>query len=118
MSKNFTKYAILSSFALFVPEMAVSGDGVSDMCLELAAEPVCACASEALRAEVGEEDYGLYEAIGADYMARMAAGEARADAWTDASQKVAADRGIDRSTLSRTNTIGRAHRDAIRECES
>ncbi len=95
----------------------VQADGVSDMCLELADEAVCACASDGLRAEVGDEDYGLYEAIGAAFLTRMAAGEGRADAWSSASQAVAAERGIAGSTLSRTNTIGRVHRDAIKSCE-
>ncbi|WP_424929917.1 hypothetical protein [Amaricoccus tamworthensis] len=100
---------------MLLPGMALA-DGVSDMCRERDDEAVCACASERLLAEVGDEDYGLYEAIGATYMTRMAAGEGRSEAWTAASQEVAAARGIEGSTISRTNDIGRAHRDAIKAC--
>lgn len=100
---------------LMLPGLALA-DGVSDMCLERYDEAACACASERLLAEVGDEDYGLYEAIGAAHLTRMAAGEGRSEAWTAASQEVAAARGIAGSTISRTNVIGRAHRDAIKAC--
>ncbi len=87
------------------------------MCAELAPPEPCACASDALLAEIGPENFGLYDAIGSDYVARMARGEGRVAAWDAASAAVAAEAGVAPHTLmSRTNEIGRAHRTAIEAC--
>ncbi|MCI2395577.1 hypothetical protein [Aliiroseovarius sediminis] len=85
--------------------------------MELDSETVCDCASEALRTQIGNEDYAIYEAIGADYLARMETGESRIDAWTEASRTEAAKLGISSVVLlGRTNEIGNTHRAAIKEC--
>ncbi len=96
---------------------AQAEDGVAAMCAELAPPEACACASEALLAEIGTEDFQLYDAIGADYVERMARGEERAAAWDAASATVAAGAGITpRELLPRTNKIGRTHRAHIVAC--
>ncbi len=113
---SVSKWIAGAGIVVMLLPVVVHADGVSDMCLERYDEAACACASERLLAEIGDEDYGLYEAIGAAYLMRMAAGEGRSEAWTAASQEIAAERGIAGSTISRTNDIGRAHRDAIKAC--
>jgi hypothetical protein len=110
--------ATAAVFALVLPATALAQDSVAAMCAELAAPEECACASEALLAEIGADDYALYESIGTDYVARMAGGEQRAAAWTAASAAVAAGAGISATELmDRTNVIGRAHRAAIDACK-
>lgn len=105
--------AALLSFAGF----ARAQDAVEAMCLDRDPPEVCACASAALKEEVGEEDYRVYERVGEGYLERRAAGEAMADAWTAALEPVAAALGVGRTALmSRTNVVGAAHRKAIKAC--
>jgi hypothetical protein len=114
-------YAIrlLAGFAL-LPAAAFAQDvedSVIGMCAGLATPDACDCAATALRQEIGDEDYALYEGIGADYLARMAGGEGRASAWTNAAEAAAARVGQSRTDLmTRTNEIGSAHSAAIKAC--
>ncbi len=80
------------------------------MCLERASQDICACASEALEAEIGAEDYALYDAVGAAYLSFMEQGQSRGDAWMAALEEVGGAR------LDRTNEIGRAHRAEMDAC--
>jgi hypothetical protein len=116
MSPLSRRPAVLALLAVTaVP--ANAQDGVAAMCAELAPPEVCDCASAALLGQIGADDFALYDAIGADYLDRMADGAERADAWTAASEVVAADAGLSpRELMDRTNDIGRAHRDAINTC--
>ena len=70
-----------------------------------------------LKEDVGADEYTLYEAIGADYIANQAKGMDRGSAW-DAAVKVEATKRGSTSTkiLSKTNSIGRAHNKAIKSC--
>ncbi|KAA9131530.1 hypothetical protein F3N42_09440 [Marinihelvus fidelis] len=96
---------------------AEEGDGVTAMCLDRYDADACACASKALRGEVSAEDFELYDAIGADYMERLEAGEDMSAAWSAASDTQAERLGVKTSgLLKRTNAIGRAHRAAIKAC--
>ena len=80
-------------------------------------DKICACAASQLKNEVGADDYALYEAIGADYIANQSKGMGMGDAW-DAAVKVEATKRGSSSTkiLSKTNAIGKAHRKAIKTC--
>ncbi len=100
------------------PALAQGPDGVTAMCLEREeTAEVCDCAAQALRDQIGAEDYALYAAIGADYVARLAEGAGRVEAWTDASQAVADESGQGLTALmSQTNDIGQAYRTAIKDC--
>ena len=90
-------------------------DSVKDMCSD--SDKICTCAASQLKSEVGEDDYSLYEAIGAAYIANQAKGMGMGDAW-DAAVKVEASKRGSSSTkiLSKTNSIGNAHRKAITSC--
>ena len=94
---------------------SANADSVVDMCSK--SDKICACAASQLKEEVGTDDYALYEAIGADYIANQAKGMNRGDAW-DAAVKVEASKRDSTSTkiLSKTNSIGRAHSKAIKSC--
>jgi predicted RNA polymerase sigma factor len=94
-----------------------AADSVLGMCVGLGTPEACECAAEALREEIGDADYALYEGVGADYLARMAGGEGRASAWTSAVETAAAAIGQSRTTLmTRTNEIGSTHSAAIKAC--
>ncbi len=100
-----------------MPAAALAEDAITAMCMERDEEAVCSCASKALLSQIGQEDYALYDSIGEDYLARMASGESRVDAWTTASRTAATNRGISSVTLmGRTNEIGKTHRTAIKKC--
>ena len=90
-------------------------DSVVDMCSK--SDTICACAASQLKEDVGTDDYALYEAIGADYIANQAKGMDMGSAW-DAAVKVEATKRGSTSTkiLSKTNSIGRAHNKAIKSC--
>jgi hypothetical protein len=114
-SRRSAALALLVATAAAAPARAQ--DGVAAMCAELAPPEVCDCASADLLGQIGADDFALYDAIGTDYLARMADGVDRGDAWTAASAVVAADAGLSpRQLMDRTNDIGRAHRDAIDAC--
>lgn len=99
------------------PAAALAGDAITAMCLERDDEGVCSCASTALLSQIGQEDYTIYESIGQNYLARMASGESRVDAWMAASRTAATNLGISGVTLmGRTNEIGNIHRSAIKKC--
>ena len=111
------KLGIWSLTLATIPTAILAADAVHDMCMELDSEEVCTCASEALLASIGEEDYAIYEAIGQDYLERLEAGEGRVDAWMAASRTEADRRGLGNVALmGRTNEIGNAHRAAIKDC--
>jgi hypothetical protein len=92
-----------------------SADSVEDMCSK--SSEICACAAKQLKSEVGEGDYGLYEAVGTAYLANQTAGMSLGDAWDAAVKVVSNQRGSGFvETLSKTNAIGKTHRKAIKAC--
>ena len=95
-------------------------DSVEAMCLKMnKSEQACQCAVEQLKAQLGDEDYVLYEGIGVDYTANLGKGMARSDAWDDAVKKEAANLGVTFITLlKRTNTMGVAHNKVIKDCSA
>lgn len=93
----------------------VMADSVVDMCRD--SDTICACAAGKLRSEVNDDDYNLYETIGAAYITNKSNGMATGDAW-DAAVNVAADEHGSSyyKILNKTNSIGKAHRKAISTC--
>ncbi len=117
MLKRSRETATTLLLAFTIPTASLAEDAVKQMCMVLDSEVVCDCASEALRTQIGSEDYAIYEAIGTDYLARLDAGEGRIDAWTEASRTEATNLGISGVALmGRTNEIGSIHRAAIKDC--
>ena len=106
---------LIPILALFFSYSAMA-DSVVDMCRN--SDKICACASDLLKSDIGDDDYALYETIGAAYIANQAKGWIEGDAW-DAAVKVEATRRGSTSTkiLSKTNSIGRAHNKAIKSCK-
>ena len=95
----------------------VMADSVVDMCSD--SDKICTCAASKLKAEVGDKDYTLYEAIGAAYIANQSKGMGMGDAWDAAVKAEAGKRGSTFvNTLGTTNSIGKAHRKAIKSCSS
>jgi hypothetical protein len=95
----------------------VDADGVNDMCVDSA--EICECAARKLKTEVGDKAYALYEAIGSVYLVNKNTDMNMVEAWDAAVKSAANKRGesfID--TLSETNTIGSAHREAIETCKA
>jgi len=91
-------------------------DSVKEMCGD--SDKNCTCAATKLRSEVGDDDYALYETIGAAYIDNQTKGMAMGDAWDAAVKAEAGKRGSTfTNILSKTNTIGNAHRKAISSCE-
>ena len=97
-----------------------TADSVEAMCLKMnKSEQVCQCAVEQLKEQLGDEDYVLYEGIGADYTVNLGEGMARSDAWDAAVKKEAANLGVTFITLlKRTNTMGAVHNKVIKGCSS
>ncbi|MEA1888701.1 MAG: hypothetical protein U9N50_02815 [Pseudomonadota bacterium] len=90
-------------------------DSVKDMCSD--SDKICACAASKLKSEVGDDDYSLYEAIGAAYIANQAKGMGMGDAWDAAVKAEANKHGSSfAKTLKKTNSIGNVHRKAIKTC--
>ena len=116
MKRSFLDMAV---WLAFLPASGSAlADSVEAMCLDAKKAPeVCDCAAMRLAAEVGETDYALYEAVGAAYRDNLAAGAGPGDAW-DAAVKAAAHRNGTGATaiLQRTNGVGRAHRQAMKDC--
>ncbi len=114
--------ALASMLAIAQPINALSdeGAGVNAMCLPVTQDQaVCDCASKALGEQLNADDFKLYDAIGADYMARREKGEDMAAAWSAASDAQAERLGEPTTgLLKRTNAAGRAHRAAIKDCAS
>ena len=105
-------------FILFITVFCINSaiaDSVVDMCSK--SDKICACAASQLKQDIGTDDYTLYEAIGADYIANQAKGMDRGSAW-DAAVKVEATKRGSTPTkiLSKTNSIGRAHNKSIKSC--
>lgn len=94
---------------------SVHADSVMDMCKKT--DEVCRCAANQLKSEVGDERYGLYEAVGAVYTANKSNGMSMGDAWDAAVKGEAGKRGKGfAETLNLTNEIGKTHRKAIKNC--
>ena len=94
---------------------SVIADSVEDMCRKPG--EICSCSAERLKSEVGDDDYALYEAVGAAYIANQATGMKMGDAWDAAVRAESGRRGLGFSeTLTRTNATGKAHRKAIKDC--
>ena len=91
-------------------------DAVHDMCAD--PDKICKCAASQLKAEVGEQDYVLYEAISAAYLSNKNGGMNMVEAW-DAAVKAESERQTNSfvDTLNRTNKIGSTHRKAITACK-
>ena len=90
-------------------------DSVIDMCKKKA--DVCACAAKQLKADIGDEKYMLYEAIGMKYIANKKNGMGMGDAWDAAVRDEAGKRGKSFvETLNQTNEIGKTHRKAMKGC--
>jgi hypothetical protein len=108
---------VIAAISALVTAPAMA-DSVENMCLNMhKSEQVCQCAIEQLKTQLGDEDYDLYEGIGADYTANLDTGMARSDAWDGAVKKEAANLGVTYITLlKRTNTMGAAHNKAIKDC--
>ena len=108
------KKTIFLVITIFCINSAIA-DSVVDMCSK--SDKICACAASQLKQDIGTDDYTLYEAIGADYIANQAKGMDMASAW-DAAVKVEATKRGSTSTkiLSKTNSIGRTHNKAIKSC--
>ena len=109
----------LSSVTIVAGVALITGsaiaDSVEDMCRK--SSEICACAAKQLKSEVGEGDYGLYEAVGTAYLANQTAGMSLGDAWDAAVKAVANQRGSGFvATLSKTNAIGKTHRKAMKAC--
>ena len=109
------KKILFTVVAVFSISSAMA-DSVEDMCS--GSDKVCACAASKLKSEIGDDDYGLYEAIGTAYIANKAKGMGLGDAWDAAVKAEASKRGDGfTKTLSKTNSIGSAHSKAIKSCE-
>jgi hypothetical protein len=93
------------------PTGALAGsDAVLAMCLDAGdAIETCECASEKLRDGIGAEAYASYGRSGETYLAGMAQGKGRSDAWDEA----LAVEGLE---LSATNDWGKAHFEAMKAC--
>lgn len=91
-------------------------EGVQILCVESFPEEACTCATEALAQAIDAEDFALYDAIGLAFGDERAAGAAYVPAWDAASAAVGQTMAAGGNLTSRTNAIGRAHRDAIRAC--
>ncbi|MGA9253711.1 MAG: hypothetical protein WBV71_14845 [Roseobacter sp.] len=99
-----------------------AGQALADaqaMCLEGdgATEAQCSCATAALAQEVGVDEAGLYDQVGTLYLANKVAGQSMGDAWDAAIAEVAGRARLGRTALlTRMNSAGRIHRDAIKSC--
>lgn len=105
---------------LAVAPLAARADATG-MCLDMSAttEAQCACATDALGAEIGADDLALYDTVGTIYRAAKAQGAGMVAAWDGAIAEVAAAQGLGtRALLTRMNAAGKAHRAAIDACGS
>ncbi len=106
---------ILFTLMLIFSLSGAMADSVEDMCSD--SDTICTCAARQLKSGIGDDDYGLYEAIGAAYIANKSAGMNMGDAWDTAVKAESKQRGASFvDTLSRTNAIGNTHRKAIKAC--
>lgn len=94
---------------------SANADSVEDMCKK--SSEICTCSAKQLKSEVGDDDYALYEAVGAAYIANQASGMKMGDAWDAAVEAESGPSGMGFSeALTKTNAIGKAHRKAIKAC--
>ena len=111
MQKNLL-FTVMVVFSI----SSAMADSVVNMCSK--SDKICACAANKLKSEVGSDDYDLYETIGAVYITNKAKSMGPGDAWDAAVKAEAGKRGSTfTQTLSTTNSIGNAHRKAIKSCE-
>jgi hypothetical protein len=104
-----------AAVVMIISSSSANADSVEDMCKE--STEICACSAKQLQSEVGENDYALYEAVGAAYLANQASGMKMGDAWDAAVDAESGPRGLGFSeALTKTNAIGKAHRKAIKAC--
>jgi len=121
MPLRFTYSAMIATIVLLPSALsAQEPDGTTAQCLHFGdTQEVCTCATETLAGEVAEEDLALYAEIGIAALAGIASGTAMVDAYDAATAAAATARGIGTSAArSTTNTVGRAHRDAISACST
>lgn len=113
---NMRALVIAGATLLSLSAGNVGADGVNDMCVDSA--EICECAARKLKAEVGDNAYALYETIGRVYLVNKNTDMNMVEAW-DAAVKSEADKQGESfiDTLSKTNTIGSAHREAIEACK-
>lgn len=105
----------LSILVLTLSTNVVMADAVEEMCSKI--DKVCTCAANQLKSEVGENDYTLYENIGAAYIMNKTEGMSAGDAWNAAVIAEAKQRNSDfTKVLGQTNSIGRIHRKVINSC--
>jgi hypothetical protein len=91
-------------------------DGVQVLCVASFPEDACTCATKALAGAIDAADFALYDAIGLAFRDEYAARADYVAAWDAASASVGQAMGVSGSLTSRTNAIGRTHRDAVRAC--
>ncbi|MHA3980186.1 hypothetical protein ACW9UR_21155 [Halovulum sp. GXIMD14794] len=117
MTRHSTYLIALACTAL--PALATAQEiesGSFAICAARETPEICRCADEALAADVDAGDLEIYSAIGMEFVGRYASGTPWADAWDAAADKVGEARGVSSGLTSRMNTVGRAHRDAIKSC--
>jgi hypothetical protein len=103
-------------------QVASSSDAITALCVSYGDDQaLCECATEDFRAS--NEDADTYAAIAARFLADTEEGKSIADRWQDAVDVVLADysrksTGLERTTdqLKLSNSLGRAHREAIKSC--
>lgn len=106
---------VFSGVMLTLIANSAIADSVEGMCKK--AGEICVCAAQQLKSGINEGDYGLYEAVGAAYIANQASGMNMGDAWDAAINTESSKRGLGFSeALSKTNAIGKAHRKAMKAC--
>ncbi|MEM1385624.1 MAG: hypothetical protein AAF713_02840 [Pseudomonadota bacterium] len=111
--------AIVPSLVLMSVAGAASADGVDDFCgANGVPKPVCACATERLVPDIGQDDYALYHRVGG-IAAELRGLDVDADAaWIAALRKEAARSGADPDYVRiRAENVARAHRALIALCE-
>jgi len=111
--------ATIGALGVLLPNlsMAETQDGVYALCVERETPETCRCASERLKPAITPDEYGIYHDIGIVFAQMRSDGKGYVPAWDEASERVATQTGTSVGELrTRTNRIGRAHRDAIKAC--
>lgn len=105
----------------FLPGQATAADdAITNMCLDSGVSNAgCKCSTEKLTSMITSEQLELYNEVGMEYRKLQQQGIDRGDAWDEAVKKAAGKRGTAKTAiLKETNTIGSAHRDAMKACGS
>jgi hypothetical protein len=115
MGINRLKLNLVISSILLLPSAATvsqeTQDSVTGMCINAnKSQEICDCATVAVRQQIGDAAFVIYERVGTVYLAGMAKGQGRSDAWMEA----IASQNLE---LKTSNGYGKAHRDAITGCE-